>query len=299
VPDAVNSYFAYPATLSCLSFPKGICFVSFLRFNSHRQYRSTSSATKPLVVYDSVVAIDDPIESIEKQLELEDSSSSDIGRALLTHLQLFPLPWPLSAAVLALDNQIESDRYERLKVYIQTVAEVAKAIQKRADQYDRRLDDLEANQRTECTRKLLVEGARRVAGTRSIARVTRIGIILARGVTEKALPDEDEIEEMMRIARELTEQDVDYLNELGRIYGEIIKKNGRVDRYTAFQVWVIGRWGESRNPEIDSVCSKLESFGLVGSVPGNNTFNVMADIQNRYVLLPKGLRFSELIKQVE
>jgi len=64
-------------------------------------------------------------------------------------------------------------------------------------------------------------------------------------------------------------------------------------------LWVNGRWGENRNPEIDSVCSKLESFGLVTSVPGNNTLNVMADVQNRYVLLPKGLRFAELIKRVD
>jgi hypothetical protein len=253
----------------------------------------------PPVMYDFVVAIDDPIEALEKQLELEDSSSSNIGRALLTKLQLLPLPWPLSAAVDALDKQIENDRYERLKVFVQTIADTMKAVQRRTDQHNRRLDDIEATQRTERTCKLLAEGARRVAGTRSISRVVRIGIVLARGVTEEKLPDEDEIEEMMRIARELTEQDIDYLKELVRIYGETVKRNGRVDRYTAFQLWVNGRWGESRNPEIDSVCSKLESFGLVASVPGNNTLNVMADVQNRYVLLPQGLRFAELIKQVD
>jgi len=245
------------------------------------------------------VAIDDPIEALEGQLELEDSSSSIISRALLTTLQLFPLPWPLSAAVEALDKQIDSDRYDRLKIYVQTIAGAMKAIQELVDRNSRRLDDIEATQRAKSTCKLLVEGARRVASTLSIPRVVRIGVILARGVTEEKLPDEDEIEEMMRIARELTEQDIDYLRELVRIYGEAVKKNGRVDRYTAFQFWVKGRWGESRNPEIDSVCSKLESFGLAASIPGNNTFNVMADIQNRYVLLPKGLRFTELIKQVD
>jgi len=219
--------------------------------------------------------------------------------ALLSTLKLVPLPWPLSAGVEALDQQIESDRYDRLEVYVRTLAETTKAVQDVAGQHGRRLDHLEAVQRAESTRKLLVEGARRVAGTRAISRVVRIGIILARGVTEEKPPDEDEIEEMMRIARELTELDIDYLKELVTIYGATIKRNGRVDRYTAFQLWVQGRWSESRNPEIDSVCSKLESFGLVASIPGNNTFNVMADIQNRYVLLPKGLRFAELIKRVD
>jgi hypothetical protein len=245
------------------------------------------------------VAIDDPIEALEKQLELEDSSSSNISRALLTKLQLAPLPWPLSAAVDALDKQIDNDRYDRLKIYVQTIASTMKAIQELVDRNTRRLDDIEATQRAESTSNLLVEGARKVVSTRSISRVMRIGVILARGVTEEKLPNEDEIEEMMRIARELTEQDIDYLKELVRIYGEVVEKHGRVDRYTAFQFWVKGRWSESRNPEIDSVCSKLESFGLVASFPGNNTSTVMADIQNRYVLLPKGLRFTELIKQVD
>lgn len=233
------------------------------------------------------------------QLELEDSSSSNIGRALLTKLQLLPLPWPLNAAVHTVDKQIENDRYDRLEVFLQTIADTMKAIQEPTDQHNRRVDDLEATQRTERTCKLFAEGARRVSGTRSISRVVRIGIVLARGVTEEKLPDEDEIEEMMRIARELTEQDIDYLKELVRINGETAKRNGRADRYSAFQLWVNSRWGESRNPEIDSVCSKLESFGLVASVPGKSTLNIMADVQNRYELLPKGLRFAKLNKQVD
>lgn len=245
------------------------------------------------------MTIDDPIEALEKQLELEENSSSIISHALLTKIQLLPLPWPLNAAINALDKQIDNDRYDRLKIYIQTVANTVKAIQELVEQNSHRLDDIEATQRAESTCRLLIEGARRVASTRSIPRVVRIGVILARGVTEEKLPDEDEIEEMMRVARELIELDIDYLEELVRIYGEIVKKNGRVDRYTAFQLWSSGRWGESTNPEIDSVCSKLVSFGFVASIPGNNTLNVMADIQNRYVLLPKGLRFTELIRRAD
>lgn len=241
--------------------------------------------------------IDDPISALNKQLELEDLPNSDVSRSLLTVAKLLPLPWPLSAAVVALNEQIENDRYERLKIYIQTISDAIRVIRDRADQSDRRLNELENSQRTEQTCRLLVEGARRVGSTASNSRVVRIGIILARAVTEEKLPDEDEIEEMMRTAREMTELDVDYLNELVRIYGEIVKVNGRVDRYTAFQRWVNGRWGDRNNPEIDSVCSKLESFGLAASIPGNNTHNVMADIQNRYVLLPKGLRFAELIRK--
>ncbi|HEV2136461.1 MAG TPA: hypothetical protein VGR47_19715 [Terracidiphilus sp.] len=247
------------------------------------------------------MAIDDPIEALGKLLELENASNSDISRAMLTALELSPLPWPLSAAVSGLGTLIDNDRYDRLKIYVQTVATVMKALQKQYEQQhqqvNRRLDELEAAQRAASTLRLLTEGARRVSSTRSATRVERIGIILARGVMEEKTPDEDEIEEMMRTARELTELEIDYLRELVRIYGEVVKQKGRVDRYTAYQFWVKGRWGDRTNPEIDSACSKLESFGLVASIPGNNTLNVMADIQNRYVLLLKGLRFAELISE--
>ena len=50
------------------------------------------------------------------------------------------------------------------------------------------------------------------------------------------------------------------------------------------------------DPELDSVFSKLESYGLVTRLAPPNNQNIMADIQNRYALLPKGLRFVDLIK---
>lgn len=245
------------------------------------------------------MAIDDPIEALEKQLELENSAKSEIDRNMLTVFELLPLPWPLSAAANRLGKHIDNDRYDKLKIYVKTIADTIRAMRSGLEQTTRRVDDRESHQRAESAERLLVEGARRVSSTRSITRVKRIGTILARGITEEKAPDEDEIEEMMRIARELTDEDIGYLNELVRIYGETVRKNGRVDRYTAYQFWVKGRWGDRVNPEIDSVCSKLESFGLVASIPGNNTLNVMADIQNRYVLLPKGLRFASLISEAD
>ncbi len=49
-------------------------------------------------------------------------------------------------------------------------------------------------------------------------------------------------------------------------------------------------------PELDSVFSKLESYGLASRIAPPNNQNIMADYQNRYVLLPKGARFVDLIK---
>lgn len=47
---------------------------------------------------------------------------------------------------------------------------------------------------------------------------------------------------------------------------------------------------------LDSVFSKLESYGLVARIPPPNNLNITADFQNRYARLSKGLRFVELAR---
>jgi len=49
-------------------------------------------------------------------------------------------------------------------------------------------------------------------------------------------------------------------------------------------------------PELDSVFSKLESYGLVTRIAPPNNQNILADYQNRYALLSKGGRFVALIR---
>jgi hypothetical protein len=127
--------------------------------------------------------------------------------------------------------------------------------------------------------------------------VKRIGLILANGTIQPDPTNSDEIEEMMRIAMELSDNDIRYLGELVRIEGKQVVSQGGISRYSAHQTWEQGFWGTRLDNEFDSVFSKLESYGLVARIPPSNTLNIMADIQNRYVLLKKGLRFVELIQQ--
>ena len=70
---------------------------------------------------------------------------------------------------------------------------------------------------------------------------------------------------------------------------------GHIPRYDAYLIWDRGFWGDRIDPEIDSVFSKLESYGLVTRLGGNG--NVTADVQSRYVLLRKGVRFVALIRE--
>jgi hypothetical protein len=101
---------------------------------------------------------------------------------------------------------------------------------------------------------------------------------------------------MMRVAMELSDRDIELLRELVRIEGEAVRTKGRLERYDAYTRWEQGQWGTRLDPELDSVFSKLESYGLVSRLAPPNNLNLMADFQNRYVLLGKGARFAQLIQ---
>jgi hypothetical protein len=246
------------------------------------------------------MAIDDnPIEVLRKQFELEDLSKSPVSEVVIKVTaelaKLLPLPVSLQLVIQKVNDKIRTDGVERIAIMLKTVAdEVLK--------HDRDIDKLRVSQsaeqekaRNEQEARLVVDGARRASTTRSMARVQRIGIILARTINAPAPPDEDEIEEMMRIATELTDVDVTYLRELVSLQARYLEGRSHVERYTAYQSWESGPWGNRVDPTLDSVFHKLESYGLVSAIAPNNTFDIMADIQTRFALLPKGRRFAELI----
>ena len=119
-------------------------------------------------------------------------------------------------------------------------------------------------------------------------------MIFANGIVEPKKIDSDEIEEMMRVAMELSDSDVSYLKKLVEVERHPVEAYGRIARPDAYQRWP---WGDTLNPEIESTFSKLESYGLVARIAPPNNLNIMADFGNRFALLPKGLRFVTLVQQ--
>lgn len=149
----------------------------------------------------------------------------------------------------------------------------------------------------EISRELLLDAARKAENTRGKDRVARIGRVLAHGIVEAKPTSADEIEEMMRVAMELSDRDIVFLRELVKIEGVVLETQDHIPRYDAYLRWEQGFWGARVIPEIDSVFSKLESYGVVAHIAPPNNLTVIADEQNRYVLLPKGVRFVALIHE--
>jgi hypothetical protein len=244
------------------------------------------------------VPIDDnPIDALRRQFEMEDLSTSPvIGRVLQVASSLPLVPPPLKHAIEWLKSRIAADAAERDRLMLETIAAEVVKHGEELERTKKVLTDQASRISEEVLGPLLADAARKAENTRAKDRVRRIGLILANAMIETTPANADEIEELMRVATELSDRDVELLRELVRIEGGVVKSQGRISRYDAHMRWEQGWWGSRLLPELDSVFSKLESYGLVSRIAPPNNQNIMADYQNRYVLLPKGARFVDLIK---
>jgi hypothetical protein len=239
---------------------------------------------------------DHPFDALERQFEMEDLTLSPVTKRILKFASLMPLPWPFDKLVESLTGHLAAGSVERMYLMLKTCMD---EVRKHDTRGLRDAEPPEAAQaREEISKELLLDAARKAESTRAKARVKRIGLILANAIVEPKPTDADEVEEMMRVAMELSDRDIVFLGELTRIEGSLLQTQDHIPRYEAHTRWELGFWGNLVFPEADSVFSKLESYGLVARIPPPNNLNIMADFQNRYVLLPKGARFVTLIREV-
>jgi hypothetical protein len=242
-------------------------------------------------------ADDHPCDALEQQFKLEDVSVSPVTRALLDFASSIPLPWPLDKAIEKLKQHLVADSQERYRLMLETCMNVGRKNDNELQQLRQSMSAEESQARIDVSRELLLDAARKAESTRAKERIKRIGLILGNAIIESKPTDADEVEEMMRVATELSDRDIVFLRELIRIEGHILQTRDHIERPSAHVMWEQGFWRTRVDPEIDSVFSKLESYGLVARIAPPNNLNIHADFQNRYVLLKKGLRFADLIHE--
>jgi hypothetical protein len=119
------------------------------------------------------------------------------------------IPGPLDSVFHKVAEIISDEGTERIRIMLETVAEEVIEHEREIREIRDR-QTIERNKvRNEQEAGLVVDGARRASTTRSTERVRRIGIILAKTISDPRPPKADEIEEMMRIAVELAKSTLD------------------------------------------------------------------------------------------
>jgi hypothetical protein len=195
-----------------------------------------------------------------------------------------------------LAGHLSKQSEERRRLLLETVADETVKYGAELDRLKKSVDEHSERTKPEAMAELLMDATRKAQNTRAKDRVQRIALILFNALAEPREADADEVEEMMRVAMEVSDRDMVFLRELVRIEGNQLAARDHIPRYDAHSAWINGFWGDRVVPEVNSVFQKLESYGLVTRIAPPNNQNIMADIPNRYVLLPKGLRFVNLIK---
>jgi chemotaxis protein histidine kinase CheA len=201
-------------------------------------------------------------------------------------------------------GRLNADRVEKIELMLQVVREEVQRHEGRlreiGDALSRQtpgVPDQPTQNRFDEWFILVQDGLKKSEQTRAKERVRRIGRILAASLVRTPAPKADDVEEMMRVAMELSDRDVELLSELVRVQSKLLNQAGRTERYSAWNSWPQGSWGERIDGELDSVFGKLESFGLVTRLAPPNNLNIMADYQNRYALLKKGLDFIKFVQR--
>jgi len=245
-----------------------------------------------------MAADEHPIDALSRRFEMEDATASPVARLLLEAFAQVPLlPPPFDRVVALLKDHAAADWRERIALFVRVFADELKKQDMRIGELRQHVGAAEEEHRARAIRDLVLDAARKASVTRARVRVQRIAFILANGVGEAIRPDEDEIEEMMRIAMELTDSEVDNLRELVRVQGRMLERVDHIERQHGHRAWESCHWGTRIENSVESAFSKMASYGLVSRIPPPNNLNITADFQNRYVLLKKGLRFVTLIRE--
>jgi hypothetical protein len=262
------------------------------------------------------MAIDDPLDASDERIKAEVRTDSPLRRFIprLADLsQAIPVPSFLkdyadlgkSALQVAAGwiNQVEQDRQKYL---IDSLKDELRRVRGQLEDHlrsDKEAQDFSENEFL----PLVLDGLQKAEQTRSRKRIAHIAAILAHSLQVGRVGTGDIVEEMMRIAMLLSDEDVVVLREIFEAQKPHFNpRQGRTDFEHANDFW---RSLDPTNRSIsdpksetiralspgnlDSVCVKLQSLGLLAQVPRNNM--KLAPGVTPYALLAKGVQFVEYI----
>ena len=230
--------------------------------------------------------LDDPIEQAVLRIEAEERSEF-LPREFLDRISGVLPVWFAGPLKLA----IKSDRSERLNYLVSVLVEEFKRLAPQLDHVRDSADHFAFIK--DKWPGLLLDAAKKAEETRAKERIKRIGIILANSPVRNPLDSVDDVEEMMRVAMALSDEEVRVLRQVCKTQ---TAHGHAIERSQAQGSWQKNQWGSLgfKATQVQSICLKLQSFGLVSEVIPNNR-NVFDKQIHSFALLPKGSAFIEYI----
>jgi hypothetical protein len=145
--------------------------------------------------------------------------------------------------------------------------------------------------------RLMVEAVSKAEQTRSKERIERMSLIVVRTMLQGPSADLGKADEAIRISVDRDEQDIDILAKLyDSQAGEIRRRGFLPELNLVNKSWkeLQDQFSIFKSSEIYSICSKLQSFGLVSQVTRMPT--VLDLTSTPYSILRKGAEYLESIR---
>ena len=238
------------------------------------------------------VPADDELSAIKFLNESEERSRSPVWKFAKDAIAAISAVIPpaglfLGAIDNALDRRAAKNRAELLSALVERVQKDSAALNERiekSDPHSRFFRDEFPG--------LVVEAARRAETVRSMERIRRFAAILTHALQVGPQDGADYVEEMLRIATELSDWDVKVLDSA---LTEFPRQKGSLreaDSVIAARAWLRMKSGVSGD-ELASIGAKLQSFGLMTRIEGQT-----GDMSS-YRVLERGKRFIEYIRSAK
>ncbi|HLM98845.1 MAG TPA: hypothetical protein VK335_06165 [Bryobacteraceae bacterium] len=246
---------------------------------------------------------DDPISALQALSSSDDRQRSPVQRYakhFLNIIKLFAPPGttlPIGG-VTAVVEWLAQRSSQNISELVDVIAEELKV---RGGQIDRLKEASDEHRHfiEEEMPGLILDSMVRAENLRTKDRIAQLARILVHAAEVGHRDKGGYVEEMLRIATNLDARDVRVLREIVRVQGPLLSQDlGRVKHFTAHNSMrdIVGSLRQDGfiQGEVDSICAKLESFGLVSRTERN--VNLISDDPTPYALLRKGLDFVEYIK---
>jgi hypothetical protein len=236
------------------------------------------------------MSIDNPFEQVEALIASDERQQlPESVEAILKAIAKVPGAGPIVAAVR---YESQKQQIENTELMLRTVWEELKRVSATLDQFAR--DPMQHD----AVRRLILDAARKSEDLRDKNRIERIGKILAHSITQP-LSNYDKAEELMRVARDLSDADVLGLSHLYDTQFEALRRRGLHIEINEIN----GIWRENLStdrikgvlqPEWLSIFLKLQGLGLATAVERIAT--QVAPTEQVFALLPKGADFVHYIQ---
>jgi hypothetical protein len=156
-----------------------------------------------------LMAIDEhPIDAFERQSDAGSRSTSPVTTMIGQALCAMPLPWPVNKAADQILGLLERDRLERTALLLDVIKTEIKSLDLRLRRIQEDLEPASLEARWREWLELVYDGAKKAAETRSMDRIERIGRILSGALVANPTQQADMVEELMRVATVLSDEDV-------------------------------------------------------------------------------------------